>query len=119
MRGLKTNRTATVIIAGHAFIQNLRRSHYELGVDTRADRLRCAVAFDELSIEGSATKRSLARMRRNPWISKAATDSWKLRRNGSWPADYEARRSAHGARAMVGAGRRVEGALASTAYSGR
>lgn len=75
MRGLKTDRTATVIIAGHAFIQNLRRSHYELGVDTRADRLRCAVAFDELSIEGSATKRSLARMRRNPWISKAATDS--------------------------------------------
>ena len=49
MRGLKTDRTATVIITGHAFIQNLRRGHYELGVDAIADRLRCAVAFDELA----------------------------------------------------------------------
>jgi transposase-like protein len=48
MRGLKTDRTATVIIKGHAFIQNLRRGHYELGVETRADHLRCAVAIDEL-----------------------------------------------------------------------
>jgi IS6 family transposase len=49
MRGLKTDRTATVIITGHAFIQNLRRGHYELGVDARADHLRCATAFDELA----------------------------------------------------------------------
>jgi len=49
MRGLKTDRTATVIITGHAFIQNLRRGHYELGVDAIADRLRCAAAFDELA----------------------------------------------------------------------
>ena len=49
MRGLKTDRTATVIIEGHAFIQNLRRGHYELGVDARAGRLRCAAAFDELA----------------------------------------------------------------------
>ena len=49
MRGLKTDRSAMVIIEGHAFIQNLRRGHYELGVDTRADRLRCAAAFDELA----------------------------------------------------------------------
>ena len=35
MRGLRTDRTAQVVIAGHAFIQNLRRGHYELGVDTR------------------------------------------------------------------------------------
>jgi transposase, IS6 family len=48
-RGLNTDRTATVIIEGHAFIQNLRRGHYELGVDARADRLRCAAAFDELA----------------------------------------------------------------------
>ncbi len=33
MRGLKTDRTARVIIRGHAFMQNLRRGHYELGVD--------------------------------------------------------------------------------------
>jgi transposase-like protein len=49
MRGLKTDRTATVIIEGHAFIQNLRRGLYELGVEARQDRLRCAAAFDELA----------------------------------------------------------------------
>ncbi len=32
MRGLKRDRTTNVVIAGHAFIQNLRRGHYELGV---------------------------------------------------------------------------------------
>ena len=31
MRGLQTDRTAQVVIAGHAFLQNLRRGHYELG----------------------------------------------------------------------------------------
>ena len=34
MRGLKTNRTASVLVRGHAFVQNLRRGHYELGTDT-------------------------------------------------------------------------------------
>jgi hypothetical protein len=29
-----------VVIAGHAFLQNLRRGHYELGVD--APRVDCA-----------------------------------------------------------------------------
>ncbi len=36
MRGLRTDRTAQTIIAGHAFMQNLRRGHYEL-----ADRRTC------------------------------------------------------------------------------
>ena len=49
MRGLKTDRTATVIIGGHAFMQNLRRGHYELGVDARNCHLRVAAAFDELA----------------------------------------------------------------------
>jgi transposase-like protein len=35
MRGLQTDRTAQVVIAGHAFVQNLRRGHYELAVDVR------------------------------------------------------------------------------------
>lgn len=48
MRGLKTDRTASVIIQGHTFIQNIRRGYYQLGVDARADRLRCAGSFDEL-----------------------------------------------------------------------
>jgi transposase-like protein len=49
MRGLRTDRTATVVIRGHAFIQNLRRGHYELGVEARHERLRVAAAFDELT----------------------------------------------------------------------
>jgi hypothetical protein len=36
MRGLRVDRTAQVTIAGHAFVQNLRRGHYELAVDTPA-----------------------------------------------------------------------------------
>jgi transposase-like protein len=30
MRGLKQDRSARVVIAGHAFVQNVRRGHYEL-----------------------------------------------------------------------------------------
>jgi transposase-like protein len=33
MRGLTRLRSARVISAGHAFVQNLRRRHYELGWD--------------------------------------------------------------------------------------
>ena len=33
MRGLKQERSAKVVIAGHAFAQNLRRGHYELAVE--------------------------------------------------------------------------------------
>ena len=42
MRGLKRDRTARVIIRGHALIQNLRRGHYELGIDapSSTDRAR-------------------------------------------------------------------------------
>jgi transposase-like protein len=47
MRGLTTNRTASVLIRGHAFVQNLRRGHYELGTDT-TPALRLATAFDDL-----------------------------------------------------------------------
>jgi transposase-like protein len=48
MRGLRTDRTAQVIIAGHAFVQNLRRGHYELATDTPA-ATRLAAAFTELA----------------------------------------------------------------------
>jgi IS6 family transposase len=47
MRGLKQDRSARVVITGHAFVQNLRRGHYELAVDEPTNR-RVAVAFDEL-----------------------------------------------------------------------
>jgi transposase-like protein len=47
MRGLKQDRSARVVIAGHAFVQNLRRGHYELAVEEPINR-RVAVTFDEL-----------------------------------------------------------------------
>jgi transposase-like protein len=48
MRGLKHDRTAGVVIAGHTFVQNPRRGHYELAVEASVN-LRVAVAFDELA----------------------------------------------------------------------
>ena len=48
MRGLRTDRTARVIVSGLAFIQNLRRGHYELAVETPRP-LRVAAAFTELA----------------------------------------------------------------------
>ena len=48
MRGLKTDVGARTVIAGHAFIQNLRRGHYELATDA-PPKLRVATAFDELA----------------------------------------------------------------------
>jgi transposase-like protein len=47
-RGLKRDHTARVIMRGHALMQNIRRGHYELGIDTRAHR-RVAAAFTELA----------------------------------------------------------------------
>ena len=49
MRGVKTDRTASVIIRGHAFMQNIQRGHYELGAEVRHVHLRVAAAFDELA----------------------------------------------------------------------
>jgi transposase-like protein len=49
MRGLKQDRSARVVIAGHGFMQNLRRGHYELAVEEPVTR-RLAVAFDELAL---------------------------------------------------------------------
>jgi transposase-like protein len=47
MLGLKQGRSAKVIIAGQAFVQNLRGGHYELAVEELATG-RVTVAFDEL-----------------------------------------------------------------------
>ena len=58
MRGLKIDRTASVVIRGHALIQNLRRGHYELGVEA-SPRLRLATAFDELLLAVSYTHLTL------------------------------------------------------------
>jgi transposase, IS6 family len=49
MRGLKQDRTARVVLVGHAFVQNLRRGHYELAVEEPANR-RLTVAFHALAL---------------------------------------------------------------------
>jgi transposase-like protein len=47
MRGLTRARSLQTVAAGHAFVQNLRRGHYEFGNNRRpTDRVR--IAFDEL-----------------------------------------------------------------------
>jgi transposase-like protein len=49
MRGLKQDRSARIVIAGHAFVQNIRRGHDELAVEAPVIR-RMAVTFDELAL---------------------------------------------------------------------
>jgi IS6 family transposase len=49
MRGLKTDRKASVVIRGHAFVQDLRRGHHELEVEV-ASVVQLATAFDELQL---------------------------------------------------------------------
>jgi transposase, IS6 family len=49
MRGLKQDHSARIMIAGHAFIQNLRRGHYELAVEEQMNR-RLTTAFNELAL---------------------------------------------------------------------
>jgi transposase, IS6 family len=43
------DRSARVVIAGHALVQNLGRGHYKLAVEEPATR-RLAVAFNELAL---------------------------------------------------------------------
>jgi transposase, IS6 family len=48
MRGIKTIGGLRILAAGHAFVQNLRRGHYEIAADEPASR-RLAVVFTELA----------------------------------------------------------------------
>ena len=47
MRGLKRDRSLRIVATGHAFVQNLRRGHDELGTEV-GTRGRVAAAFTEL-----------------------------------------------------------------------
>ena len=49
MRGLKRYRSVRILATGHAFLQNVRRGHYEIALDQPA-RDRPRVAFDELAL---------------------------------------------------------------------
>src|SRR5258705_7757722 len=75
MRGLRTDKTARVIIAGHAFMQNLRRGHYELAVDAPADNAgrgcvhrtrRSDLTEDPTRFNTSADPTTQQRPRRSP-----------------------------------------------------
>jgi len=48
MRGLKTLRSARILATGHAFVQNLRRGHYDIATDAPVHH-RVRPAFDELA----------------------------------------------------------------------
>jgi transposase, IS6 family len=48
MRGIKTMAGLRILAAGHAFVQNLRRGHYEIAPD-QPRNLRLAVAFRQLA----------------------------------------------------------------------
>ncbi len=49
MRGLKRLRSAQTVSLGHTFVQNVRRGHYELGVEAEP-HLRVSAAFTELAL---------------------------------------------------------------------
>ena len=49
MRGLKRHRSARILAAGHAFVQNLRRSHHDIATDVPVHR-RLRKAFADLAI---------------------------------------------------------------------
>ena len=49
MRGLKRHRSAPILAAGHAFVQNLRGGKYDIATDAPAlHKLR--TIFDELAL---------------------------------------------------------------------
>lgn len=56
MRGPKTDRTAQIVIAGHAFMQNVRRGHRELRAEAEP-LLHVAKAFADFSEAISALRR--------------------------------------------------------------
>jgi transposase, IS6 family len=49
MRGLKRHRSARTLAAGHAFVQNLRRGHYDIATEV-PEHHRLRKAFDDLVI---------------------------------------------------------------------
>src|ERR1700722_416374 len=49
MRRLKRHRSARILAAGHAFVQNLRRGHYAIATEVPSHH-RLRVAFDDLAL---------------------------------------------------------------------
>jgi transposase, IS6 family len=46
MTGLKSHRSARILAAGHAFVQNVRRGHHDIATDVH-DHHKLRNAFDD------------------------------------------------------------------------
>jgi IS6 family transposase len=49
IRGLQRYRSARILAAGHAFVQNLRRGHYDIATEVPSHH-RLRAAFDDLAL---------------------------------------------------------------------
>jgi hypothetical protein len=49
MHGIKRRRSAWVLAAGHAFVQNLRREHYDIAAETPSPH-RLRLVLDALAL---------------------------------------------------------------------
>jgi IS6 family transposase len=49
IRGLKSHRSARILAAGHAFVQNVRRGHYDIATDVH-DHHKLRKVFDDLAL---------------------------------------------------------------------
>ena len=52
MRGLRSHRSARILAAGHAFVQNVRRGHYDIATDVH-DHHKLRKVFDDLALTTS------------------------------------------------------------------
>ena len=48
-RGLKNHRSVRILAAGHAFVQNVRRGHYDIATDVH-DHHKLRKVFDDLAL---------------------------------------------------------------------
>ena len=49
IRGLKSHRSARILAAGHAFVQNVRRGHYDIATDVYGHH-KLQKVFDDLAL---------------------------------------------------------------------
>jgi IS6 family transposase len=52
MRGLRSHRSARILAAGHAFVQNVRRGHYDIATDVHGHH-KLRKVFDDLALTTS------------------------------------------------------------------
>jgi hypothetical protein len=94
MRGLKTMRSLRTVAAVHAFVQNLRRGHYEITVDVSThDRVRAAFTDLARCLYRDHERRRAAKLRPIDQRNNAVPTSTAITREGSSSASH-VRRSA-------------------------